>query len=235
MARFLVQLGAPRAGPVSFDLRTSDGTAFAGSDYTAVVMLGAVIPAGQTQLAVDVPVLGDSITEDDETFVLGLSNVSGATPVRTQALARLVNDDLPAISVAGASAPEGTGGYPARFSMPVEVTLSAPSSKPVTYQLRIGRTGTATPGLDMDYLYAPMTIDAGRTRQVVDIGVQGDSDPEADETFSIEISSIYGATIADGSATGTIINDDGPVPAPAVQAGLSSKARVAARGRIRAK
>lgn len=209
-ARFVVELAAPQPGPVTFSARTSDGTAFAGSDYSAIAVAGQVIPPGQLRAYVDVTVLGDALPEGDETFGLEITQASGATPVRARALARLLNDDVPAISIADASAVEGTGSYPAIHTMHFEVTLSVPATTDVVYWLEMGSGGTATPGADMTYGgFLPFVIDAGRTRQSFDIEVYGDSLPEPDETFELKLAAAHGATIGDGTGIGTIIDDDG--------------------------
>jgi predicted extracellular nuclease len=52
----------------------------------------------------------------------------------------------------------------------------------------------------------------GETSTTVTLSVDGDIGPEVDENFTITLSNPSGATIADGTATGTIVNDDGPPP-----------------------
>ena len=45
------------------------------------------------------------------------------------------------------------------------------------------------------------------------MNIQGDINPEGDDGFTVTLSNpSAGATILDGSATGTIVNDDGPPP-----------------------
>jgi hypothetical protein len=208
-ARFIVELAAPQPGPVSFDVRTTDGTAFAGSDYTAVSLADLVLPAGQTRLAVDVPVLGDLVPEASETFGLEITRAVGATPMRARALARLVNDDTPTISISDASVVEGTdpdGAHSLHFT----VALSSPAVQPVTYWLKIRETGSAVTWYDMRDIYVTPTIDPGRTRQSIDLTVLADDIAEGDETFEIVISAVHGATIGDGVGIGTIIDDDAP-------------------------
>ncbi|MEM6501577.1 MAG: Calx-beta domain-containing protein [Cyanobacteria bacterium P01_C01_bin.89] len=73
--------------PGSVSFATSNGTATAGSDYTAVNQVVA-FAAGQTTQTVNVPVLSDSITEGTETVNLTLSGPSGGT-LGTQASAVL--------------------------------------------------------------------------------------------------------------------------------------------------
>ena len=53
-----------------------------------------------------------------------------------------------------------------------------------------------------------VTIAAGATTQTIPVTINGDTVPEPSETFTVALSNPFGATIADGSATGTIVNDD---------------------------
>ena len=75
---FSVTLSHPSTRTVTVDYATSDGTAVAGSDYTAAS--GALtFTAGDTSQTVQVTVLTDSDDESDETITLTLSNPSQAT------------------------------------------------------------------------------------------------------------------------------------------------------------
>ena len=53
-----------------------------------------------------------------------------------------------------------------------------------------------------------VTFDPGQTSQSVVVKVQGDLLDEIDETFTATLSNASGASILDGSATGTITDDD---------------------------
>ena len=74
---FAVTLSRAPSGTVTVDYATSDGTATAGSDYTATN--GTLsFAAGETEKTVSVPVLDDAHDEGSETLTLTLSNPSGA-------------------------------------------------------------------------------------------------------------------------------------------------------------
>ena len=62
---------------VTVDWATADDTATAGEDYTAASGTLTFGP-GQTSKTVSIVVLDDTVTEDEETFILQLSNASGA-------------------------------------------------------------------------------------------------------------------------------------------------------------
>ncbi|MCE9517064.1 MAG: cellulase family glycosylhydrolase, partial [Mycobacterium sp.] len=77
-AVFVVTLSKASTTPISIGYTTSNGTATAGSDYTATS--GTLsFAAGVTTQQISVPVLRDTITEPTETFAVTLSNPSGAT------------------------------------------------------------------------------------------------------------------------------------------------------------
>lgn len=73
---FLLEIKAVSSVDISFDVKTKDGSATAGSDYKAV-STRMVLPAGEKTLVIPVEILGDSLNEGDETFSLVLSNFAG--------------------------------------------------------------------------------------------------------------------------------------------------------------
>ena len=81
--------------------------------------------------------------------------------------------------------------------------------------------GTATAGSDYSALTGTITFAAGETTKTITIPVTGDTAVEANETFTVTLASPSGATIADGSATGTIVNNDVAPPPPPPTGGLS--------------
>ncbi len=78
---FTVTLTGAASGPFTVDVATADGTATAGSDYTAASdTLSFAGTDGETQ-SFTVSVLGDTAPEPDETFTATLSGVTGAADV----------------------------------------------------------------------------------------------------------------------------------------------------------
>ena len=75
--KFAVSLSAAARDPVLVEYATSDGTAVAGTDYTAASGTLTFQP-GETQKTVTVPVLDDAHDEGTETFTLTLSNPTPA-------------------------------------------------------------------------------------------------------------------------------------------------------------
>ncbi|WP_066649320.1 MULTISPECIES: beta strand repeat-containing protein [Sphingomonas] len=91
---FTVSLSAPApAGGVTFDIATADGTATGGSDFVARTLTSQTILAGASTYTFDVTVNGDTTFEPNETFVVNVTNVTGATVSDGQGQGTITNDD----------------------------------------------------------------------------------------------------------------------------------------------
>ncbi|MFV0268591.1 MAG: LamG-like jellyroll fold domain-containing protein, partial [Draconibacterium sp.] len=77
-ATFLVNASQPSTSNITFNYTTANGTAIAGSDYTAKSGT-ATITAGNTSLLASVAIIDDSSIEPDETFTFTISNPVNAT------------------------------------------------------------------------------------------------------------------------------------------------------------
>ena len=98
--RFTVTLSAPApAGGVRFDIATADGTALAGSDYAAASATGLVIAAGERTATFDVALAGDTVVEPDETFLVRITNVTGAEVGDAEATGTIRNDDIVVVPI----------------------------------------------------------------------------------------------------------------------------------------
>lgn len=118
----------------------------------------------------------------------------------------LVYGDLPTLSIANSSVMEGTTG--ASTPMNFSVTLSKKLDKDVTFKYST-QGGTATAGTDYTAVTGQTaTIAAGQLSTTVSVVVKGDTAKEGNETFNVVLSDPANATIADGQALGTIIDDD---------------------------
>ncbi|MFG1464289.1 Calx-beta domain-containing protein [Xanthobacter sp. DSM 24535] len=221
---FTVTLDKAATGPVSVQYATGNGTALAGSDYVAGA--GTLsFAAGETSKTVHVDIVGDTMVEGNETFSVTLSNPSGATIADGTATATILDDDsapvvVPAVSIGDLSVAEGDGAH-AHFMF--TVTLDTAATSPVSVQYATGN-GTAVGGQDYVAGAGTLTFAAGETSKTVHVDIIGDTLVEANETFSVTLSNPSGVTIADGSATGTITNDDVALP-PVGTAGLDYDVR----------
>ena len=94
---FTVTLSAPATSAVTVNYATANGTATAGSDYTAASGTLTFAP-GKTSQVVTVGVKGDTTVEANETFSVALCSAVGATLARLTATGTIVNDDAPPAS-----------------------------------------------------------------------------------------------------------------------------------------
>ena len=91
---FTLVLSQPAgAGGASIAYATADGSAQAGSDYTATSGT-ATFAEGASTATVEVAIINDGSTEADETFFLNLSNPTGLLVGDAQAQATIANDDV---------------------------------------------------------------------------------------------------------------------------------------------
>jgi hypothetical protein len=210
-AAFTVKLSRAADSAVTVAYQTYDGSATAiDNDYVATTG-NLTFAVGETTKTILVPVVGDTKPERDETFSLVLVSAEGALLERTPARATVIDDDTPPeLTVVGVSLPEGnTGSSLASFV----ISLNRPWTKPVdvTYATRDGSATTA----DSDYVAArgTVTFGVGEIVKTVSVSVIGDTRAEIDERFFLDLSSANNATIAEGTGTVTIVNDDsGDVP-----------------------
>jgi len=203
-ASFAVTLSAESGREITVDYATADGTAVAGSDYSATAGT-LTFPAGVTSKPVDVPVTGDTLYEGNETFAVSLSSPSNAGTADADAVGSITDDDpKPSFSIDDVSVAEGNAGTAtATFT----VSMSNPSAVGASVQWATA-DGTALAGSDYEAGGATLPFLAGEVSHTVDVTIDGDIVDEADETFGVTLSSPTGATIADGAGTGTIDDDD---------------------------
>src|SRR5262249_35619469 len=159
--------------------------AAAGSDYGAASGT-LTFAAGETSKTVTVQVLGDTTFEADETFSVVLSDSANAALGTAAAAGTVVNDDgRPVGSVAGVTLAEGDAGTSqAVFTL----TLSNASSETVTVSYATA-DGTAQAGTDFQAAGGTVTFTPGQTTASVAVAVLGETDLEADETFTLALSS----------------------------------------------
>ncbi|MGH1491596.1 MAG: Calx-beta domain-containing protein [Acidimicrobiales bacterium] len=202
-----VTMSATADADVTVDVATADGTAIDLEDYVG----GAgplTITAGETEVSFDVVIVGDDIEEATEEFSVSLSNPVGATLGDDTATVIITDDDetvvvLPTLSIADASIAEtDEDGV-----VEVTVTLSAASDTDVSFDVATA-DGTAVDLEDYVGGSGTVTIPAGVLSGTAPVPIIGDDIEEPTEEFTITLSNPVGATIADGTATVTIEDDD---------------------------
>ena len=109
----------------------------------------------------------------------------------------------PTVSIGDASVSEGNHGATLTFP----VTVSNPTAKDVVVHYATS-DGTATAGSDYTATSGDLTIPANTTTGQITVPVLSDKVREADETLTVTLQPAGYGSVADGSATGTIVNDD---------------------------
>ena len=222
---FEVELDAPSGRTVSVEYRTVDGTATAGQDYDEVLwtliqfvpdVISGETPTTQT-FTVDTFADTDHV---DDTFMVELRrpdpNDPGSPPLNALiadgvATGRILEGGRPTLRIHDARADEAGAGN-AGGTLVFLVELSAPAVAPVTVHYETVQmpqpVGAATEGDDYSPVDGDLTFNVGEQFMTVDVQSLHDDEPEADETFLVELSNpSSGVSLADPSAVGTINGD----------------------------
>ena len=201
-AVFTVSLSTPSSQVVTVEYRTVDGTAGAGSDYSTTSETLRFDPL-ETTKTIQVPVLTDSLSEPSEDFEVELRNPSRATLDDARGVGTIAADPMPGLTIDDA-APVAEGND-AVFT----VTLHPQSSQVVTVEYTT-EDGTADAGDDYTTIAETLTFSPGQTTKIIRVPVLVDSTQESSETFTVELSTPIGTTLADSTGLGTITAD--PMP-----------------------
>jgi len=204
-AVFMVTLTPDSNQTVTVDYATSDDTATAGSDYTAVANTLTFNPGVITQ-TIAVPIIGDTSDELDETFNVTLSNAVNAVILDGTAVGTIIDDDgLPLLTISDQTVLEGDFGT---TNMVFDVTLSLASADTVTVDYATVN-GAATGGADFTSVSGTLTFTPGQTSQQISVAVSGDLiDEGSSEAFTVQLTNPVNAAINDGAGSGTISDDD---------------------------
>ncbi len=203
---------SPPSGPVS------GGTSvdITGSGFTNAI----VVDFGAGQPTYDFTVNSDtSITavspmgENPDTVSITVTTPGGTSATSSADRFDYVADPAPCsgncVSVGDAAVLEGNSGT---RTLAFPVTLSQPSTTPVSVTVSTGAplTGTpATPGIDYKAKTATVTIPAHTISKMFTVSVIGDTTPESDETLGVTLSNpTAGYAVGRGNGTGTILDDD---------------------------
>jgi hypothetical protein len=207
-ATFTVTLSAAATEAVTVQYATANGTATAGTDYTA--KNGTLtIPIGQTTGTITVSVTGDTVIEPNETFRVNLSNANGATITGAQGTGTITNDDTTppsgvSVSINSVTVTEGnTGTVNATFT----VTLSKASAETVAVSA-ISYNGSARSPGDYTSTGSRLTFEPGQISKTFVVPVQGDLMDEINEIFYAVLSSPTNCSIGTGRGVGTINDND---------------------------
>jgi hypothetical protein len=193
---------------VSVNYATADGTAIAGSDYTAVSGTLNFAP-GELSKTVLISITDDSLFENaEETFTFNLSNPTGGALITspTSTITILDGQFKPQMFVSfPVKVNEGDSGT---SNLAVNVNLSTPSVQVITVDYATVN-GSATAGSDYTSVSGKLTIPAGAASGTINIPITGDTTIEPDETFTLNLTNATNVGFnLSPTVTVTIVNDD---------------------------
>ena len=203
---FTVTLNRAVQGGLTVTPAFTDGTATKGTDYTEnTAALSFTGTAGETQ-TITVGTVEDAVVEGDETFTvsLSLSDAPAGVTAGSPATGTITDDDVPAVTIADASAGEGD---PITFTVRLDKAVSGGLTVTPSFS-----DGTATQGTDYTENTAALSFTgtAGEERTFT-VATTEDEIVEENETFtvSLTVSGTSTTVTAADTATGTITDDDG--------------------------
>jgi hypothetical protein len=208
-ANFKVKLSLPSASPITVSYATSSDTAVAGQDFTPTTGTLVFAP-GETEKTVPVAILGDTLPENTESFVLLIGDAAGATIARSEGIAGIVDNDALSSTSTGVYL-EPTAFLESAGNASVEVRLTRPSavSVYVDYATSDGTTAAATVGSDFVATTGRITFAAGETTKTILIPIVNDSIFEGRENFRIRLTDATSELdIISPEIPVTILNDD---------------------------
>ncbi len=208
-AVFTVSLDQAPLAPVTVVVSTTDGTAEDPGDYTAIATQTLTFNPGESLTQdVSVTTIDDADVEDIEAFTVSLSSPTGGTIATGSGSASvtITDNDLPTISISDAvSVNEG---QEAVFTVSLDVLPQAGQDLTVDFMTV---DGTAEAGTDLDSASGTLTFTStGSLTQEIRVQTTDDTDVEADENFTVQISNATNGVISDGIGDGTIVSEDVP-------------------------
>ena len=173
---------------------TSEGggpsLAVSGTDFVATT--GTVtIPQGSISATFTVPVIGDVIDENAETFLVTLSGSSGPLILDAEGIGTINDDDTSLVSISSPAVAEGDAGTTnAVFTL----SLNTPyyRSFTVDWTTSPGITNPATADADFTTSTGTVTFPALSTSQTLNVPIIGDTIDEVNETFRVTFSNSTG-------------------------------------------
>lgn len=201
---FTISKGGTTSGSFSVNYASANGSASAGSDYSAVSGTLTFAPA-EASKTISLSTIDDASVEGTETLTVNLSAATGgATISDAQGIGTITdNDAAPAVSF---SVSDATGGEGGSLTFTVTKNGSTAISHSVSYATA---DGTALASSDYFSASGSLTFGSTETTKTVLIGTRNNSIVESNETFLLNLSAATaGATISDPQGVGTIIDDD---------------------------
>ena len=185
-ATFIINLSNISTETITVDYATASGTATtADLDYNKANGTISFTP-GETSKTVNIAIVGDTKSENPETFTVNLSNATGGTIAKAIGVGTITNDDLPVITVAATDADAGettvvVASNPGTFTL----TRAGDLTQAITVNYTL--TGTATNGIDYSSLPGTVNFAAGDSTATVTVTPTDDNISEGTETVILNL------------------------------------------------
>ena len=194
--------------PATVAYTTLNGSATAGSDYTAKSGI-LTFAAGVTSQKITIATIDDTLVEGPETFIVMLSSPTGATlGATTTATVTIVDAQAPRLQFAAASytVVEGAG------SVTLTVQRVGPATARNTVQYTLAGVTATGGGVDFDSTPGTLTFAPTVTSRTIVVPITKDTINEPAETFTVTLANPTGGAILGAPSTTTVtITDDDPV------------------------
>ncbi len=199
--QFIVRLSAVSTDTVTVEWTTADNTAVA-PDYVVASGILTFTP-GQTSKIVTVLVNGDTTVESNEIYKVNLSKPTYSFLADATGLGTIRNDDPNLIIEDAVTIDEGDSTTSGQQFI---VRLSTASLSTVT----VDWATAISSAVATDFVTATgtLTFAPGQTSKIITILVNGDMTVEPDETYTVNLTNVVSAFIADSQGLGVIRNDD---------------------------
>lgn len=182
--------------PINFGYYTSPKTASAVSDYVNTPSLLSMIPAGQNLLEVPITIIGDKVTESDESFTFTISpfnainvnvnnNMDDATGV-------IINDDIPGVTVSPGEIMVSEDGTVASFSV---VLNTQPTSNTSITGYISDLSEIRFQNSDPQKVTLHFSPTSWNVPQIVTVVGQADSEADGDQEVRVELDIPYSSTL----------------------------------------
>jgi len=211
LATVTVKRSGPTGSALTVDYQTSNGSALAGSDYTAAA--GTLsFDAGISTLTFTVTTTGDSVDESDEELSLALATPTGGAMLGTQAVATLKildNDSAGALKFSAATYSRSEAFSTATITVSRAGGLA--SGVTVNYaSLTEVSAGKAVAGTDYTPVSGNLSFAAGQTKTTFTVPILADDIDEDNESLALELTNpTGGATLGSPTTTSlTIVDND---------------------------
>ena len=210
------------SGAVSVSYATANGTAVAGTDYTASSGTLSWAAGDSTAKTISVPVIDEQLTSGSKTFGVTLSAPTGGAALGTPSTATVTitdNDVVPGtiqLSASGYSTSESAG----TVTLTVNRTGGTSGAVSVSYATS---NGTAVAGTDYTAASGTLSWAAGdNTAKTISVPVTDEHLTSGSKTFGVTLSAATGGATLGTPSTATVTITDNDVVPGTIQLSASS-------------